>query len=194
MKLSRLVIMVVVVWISGEQNLSAFLWIFSILSNILYGALASLKLKVGGLSSFRNMIILFIMDCYVSIIICLLFGKTLFLFVFLYSLVAGIALKESICFAAGNGVWVYFWSDIWVENQSLRNLFPRLFSLSSKKDCWIADMGDLELTMEERISDWWSRPVWSSYKHTFPGSSFPNIWGELGMNTWIQGFVYCQIF
>jgi hypothetical protein len=46
----------------------------------------------------------FIMDCYVSIIICLLFGKTLFLFVFLYSLVAGIALKESICFAAGNGV------------------------------------------------------------------------------------------
>jgi hypothetical protein len=136
----------------------------------------------------------FIMDCYVSIIICLLFGKTLFLFVFLYSLVAGIALKESICFAAGNGVWVYFWSDIWVENQSLRNLFPRLFSLSSKKDCWIADMGDLELTMEERISDWWSRPVWSSYKHTFPGSSFPNIWGELGMNTWIQGFVFCQIF
>ena len=40
-----------------------------------------------------------------------------------------------------------------MENQSLRNLFPRLFSLSSKKDCWIADMGDLELTMEERISD-----------------------------------------
>lgn len=69
----------------------------------------------------------FMMDCYLSIIICLLFGKTLFLFVFSYSLVAGIALKESICFAAGNGVWVHFWSDIWVENQSLRNLFPRLF-------------------------------------------------------------------
>ncbi|KAL3567218.1 hypothetical protein D5086_029869 [Populus alba] len=64
-----------------------------------------------------------------------------------------IALKESICFAAGNGtVRVHFWSDIWVENQSMRSLFPRLLSLSSKKDGWIADMGDLELTMEERTS------------------------------------------
>lgn len=69
-----------------------------------YVALASLTLKVGGLLSFRNTIILFMMDCYVSIIICLLFGKTLFLLVFSYSLVAGIALKESIYFAAGNGV------------------------------------------------------------------------------------------
>ncbi|KAJ6865781.1 hypothetical protein NC652_037333 [Populus alba x Populus x berolinensis] len=94
------------------------------------------------------------MDCYVSIITCLLFEKTLFLLVFSNSLVAGnIALKESICFAAGNGtVRVHFWSDIWVENQSLRSLFPRLLSLSSKKDGWIADMGDLELTMEERTS------------------------------------------
>jgi hypothetical protein len=38
----------------------------------------------------------------------------------------------------GNGEETSFWRDIWIENTSLQEKFPRLFSISSQKDETVA--------------------------------------------------------
>jgi hypothetical protein len=40
----------------------------------------------------------------------------------------------------GNGLQTSFWSAIWVGDLTLRDRFPRLFSISSQKDCSVADI------------------------------------------------------
>jgi hypothetical protein len=39
----------------------------------------------------------------------------------------------------GNGASTRFWLDIWIGNLSLKERFPRLFSISNQKDALVAD-------------------------------------------------------
>jgi hypothetical protein len=39
----------------------------------------------------------------------------------------------------GNGASTSFWLDIWVGNSPLKDRFPRLYSISNKKDAMVAD-------------------------------------------------------
>ncbi|KAF1883289.1 hypothetical protein Lal_00030397 [Lupinus albus] len=41
----------------------------------------------------------------------------------------------------GNGLHSYFWHDIWIGNQSLKMVFPRLFRLASNQLSCVADNG-----------------------------------------------------
>ncbi|GLU05147.1 hypothetical protein SLE2022_222630 [Rubroshorea leprosula] len=41
----------------------------------------------------------------------------------------------------GDGSCVKFWSDIWVGDKSLKNLFPRLFAMSTNREGLLQDMG-----------------------------------------------------
>jgi hypothetical protein len=43
----------------------------------------------------------------------------------------------------GNGALSSFWFDIWVGDSSLKNRFPRLFSISSQKEASVADVRNL---------------------------------------------------
>jgi hypothetical protein len=48
----------------------------------------------------------------------------------------------------GNGSTIRFWKDVWVAGQSLQELFPRLFGISTQKEAMISDVG------------WWDNGVW----------------------------------
>ena len=43
--------------------------------------------------------------------------------------------------SVGNGCSILFWEEIWISDDKLCNIFPRLYSLSNQKKCFIADMG-----------------------------------------------------
>jgi hypothetical protein len=49
----------------------------------------------------------------------------------------------------GNGGTTRFWKDVWVTNQSLESLFPRLFGISVQQEALVSDMGS------------WENGVWS---------------------------------
>ncbi|GKV29207.1 hypothetical protein SLEP1_g38153 [Rubroshorea leprosula] len=74
--------------------------------------------------------------------------------------IGGLSLKlrnmlvEGFKWEVGEGNRVGFWSDRWIGVKSLRNLFPRLFALSVKKDGKVSEMGSWE---EGR---WWWRVEW----------------------------------
>lgn len=40
----------------------------------------------------------------------------------------------------GNGSGIYFWTDVWIGEQSLKSLFPALFKLSRNKTAVVRDM------------------------------------------------------
>jgi hypothetical protein len=44
----------------------------------------------------------------------------------------------------GNGNSTSFWNEVWIGNQSLRHMFPRLFGISMQKDEVIGRMGRVE--------------------------------------------------
>jgi hypothetical protein len=44
----------------------------------------------------------------------------------------------------GNGQSTMFWNEVWIGNQSLRHMFPRLFGISMQRDEVIGRMGMLE--------------------------------------------------
>jgi len=48
----------------------------------------------------------------------------------------------------GHGKDIYFWKDSWLNGESLKNVFPRLFSTSFTKDAKLAELG------------FWSNDVW----------------------------------
>ena len=65
----------------------------------------------------------------------------------------------------GDGNQVRLWEDIWVYSQTLKEKFPRLFSLSMCKDIVISDVGDWvhivsgatfrwNLTWRRRMFEW----------------------------------------
>ncbi|KAE9589510.1 putative RNA-directed DNA polymerase [Lupinus albus] len=41
----------------------------------------------------------------------------------------------------GNGLQTLFWHDVWVGNQSLKMVFPRLFRLAVDQNSWVGDNG-----------------------------------------------------
>ena len=41
----------------------------------------------------------------------------------------------------GNGVATLFWLDHWLGDECLKDRFPRLFSISIQKHCFISEMG-----------------------------------------------------
>lgn len=55
---------------------------------------------------------------------------------------SGVAgLTGSFCKKLGNGDGTFFWSDIWVGERSLKEVFPRLFRLSCQQEARVYDMG-----------------------------------------------------
>ncbi|GKV29432.1 hypothetical protein SLEP1_g38359 [Rubroshorea leprosula] len=63
-------------------------------------------------------------------------------------------LAEGFKWEVGEGNRVGFWSDRWIGVKSLRDLFPRLFALSVKKDGKVFEMGIWEK------GRWWWRMEW----------------------------------
>jgi mannosylglycoprotein endo-beta-mannosidase len=49
--------------------------------------------------------------------------------------------KQSASKILGNGQSIYFWKDVWLEDQRLNVKFPRLFGISIQKDSLISDIG-----------------------------------------------------
>ena len=52
--------------------------------------------------------------------------------------------EKGMLIKVGNGAQTRFWHDWWTGKDTLKNLFPRLFSLSNQKDKLIVDMGTWE--------------------------------------------------
>jgi hypothetical protein len=66
--------------------------------------------------------------------------------VFFYFLYAGYFSQQKV----GNGVTTSFWSSNWIGNDSLKVMFPRLYSLSNQKESKAVDL----LESHEGIKEW----------------------------------------
>ncbi|MCI12865.1 putative non-LTR retroelement reverse transcriptase, partial [Trifolium medium] len=62
--------------------------------------------------------------------------------------------KEGVIKRIGCGDQTKFWRDIWVGTVPLQDKFPRLFSVSTQKDCNVVDLRE----MVEGVVNW--RFVW----------------------------------
>nr|GEU48832.1 RNA-directed DNA polymerase, eukaryota [Tanacetum cinerariifolium] len=53
----------------------------------------------------------------------------------------------------GNGMQTKFWHDVWIEDQKLSCVFPRLFALEEDKDCNVASkvLGDIDHSFRRAI-------------------------------------------
>jgi len=49
---------------------------------------------------------------------------------------------KSIKWSLSDGSKVRFWEDMWVEDDSLRDKFPKLYTISQCKDCVVSDLGE----------------------------------------------------
>ncbi|PWA36655.1 RNA-directed DNA polymerase, eukaryota, Reverse transcriptase zinc-binding domain protein [Artemisia annua] len=58
----------------------------------------------------------------------------------------------------GDNLSFSFWKDIWIGEQKLETLFPRLFSLEVNKDCKVVDRCNLNNGPHTRTWQW-RRPV-----------------------------------
>ncbi|KAF1894618.1 hypothetical protein Lal_00033676, partial [Lupinus albus] len=47
--------------------------------------------------------------------------------------------EENVWKEIGNGLQILFWHDIWVDNQSLKMVFPRLFRLALDQNSWVGE-------------------------------------------------------
>lgn len=61
----------------------------------------------------------------------------------------GMVMLEGITNELGKGNKIFFWSDVWVGEETLKDRFPRLFILSSQKNHRVTQMGS------------WNGHVWS---------------------------------
>ncbi|XP_071721458.1 uncharacterized protein [Rutidosis leptorrhynchoides] len=59
--------------------------------------------------------------------------------------------KEEVKKMKQDGTKISFWNDIWVGVSKLKDQFPSLFRLSSKRNGWIADMG---VCNENGLMEW----------------------------------------
>ena len=50
--------------------------------------------------------------------------------------------SKRVTFKVGDGRGVRFWKDRWCGEDSLEEAFPRLYSLASSKDAWVAQLWD----------------------------------------------------
>ena len=50
--------------------------------------------------------------------------------------------SKRVAFKVGDGRRVWFWKDRWCVEVSLEEAFPRLYSLASSKDAWVAQLWD----------------------------------------------------
>ena len=50
--------------------------------------------------------------------------------------------SKKVAFKVGDGRRVWFWKDRWCVEVSLEEAFPRLYSLASSKDAWVAELWD----------------------------------------------------
>ncbi|GKC40921.1 RNA-directed DNA polymerase, eukaryota [Tanacetum coccineum] len=53
----------------------------------------------------------------------------------------------------GNGMLTRFWSDVWIGDQQLRYLFPRIYALDEDKDCSVAAklQGAFDLSLRRHV-------------------------------------------
>ncbi|GJZ96059.1 RNA-directed DNA polymerase, eukaryota, partial [Tanacetum coccineum] len=53
----------------------------------------------------------------------------------------------------GNGMHTRFWSDVWLGDQQLRYMFPRIYALEENKECSIAVklQGDVEFSLRRQV-------------------------------------------
>lgn len=50
-------------------------------------------------------------------------------------------IEDGLILKVGNGESILFWHDRWCDGGPLKVVFPRLFSISSQKNCFISQMG-----------------------------------------------------
>nr|GFB88756.1 RNA-directed DNA polymerase, eukaryota, reverse transcriptase zinc-binding domain protein [Tanacetum cinerariifolium] len=53
----------------------------------------------------------------------------------------------------GNGMHTRFWSDVWLGDQQLRYMFPRIYALEENKECSVAIklQGDVEFSLRHQV-------------------------------------------
>ncbi|GJZ61711.1 RNA-directed DNA polymerase, eukaryota [Tanacetum coccineum] len=53
----------------------------------------------------------------------------------------------------GNGMHTRFWSDVWLGDQQLRYMFPRIYALEENKECSVAVklQGDVEFSLRRQV-------------------------------------------
>jgi hypothetical protein len=53
----------------------------------------------------------------------------------------GLVLRENIKFMIGDGSSIFFWSDVWIESNALRSIFPKLYQISTIQNGLVNEMG-----------------------------------------------------
>ncbi|XP_068475151.1 uncharacterized mitochondrial protein AtMg00310-like [Phaseolus vulgaris] len=53
----------------------------------------------------------------------------------------GRCFEDSFEWKVGDGKDIYFWKDSWLMGEALKNVFPRLFSISSNKNAKLSELG-----------------------------------------------------
>lgn len=67
--------------------------------------------------------------------------------------------EEGMILRIGNGQSIMFWQDRWCESSPLYKSFPRLFTLSLQKNCFISQMGEwMESSWTWQLL--WRRPLY----------------------------------
>ncbi|GMJ04569.1 hypothetical protein like AT3G24255 [Hibiscus trionum] len=80
--------------------------------------------------------------------------------------------SSNLCFVLGDGKAIQFWDDYWTEVPSLRQAFPRIFSIALRKRGCIADFGSLvagkwewSIELRRTLFDW-EVNMWSDFVDT----------------------------
>ncbi|KAI3815120.1 hypothetical protein L1987_14776 [Smallanthus sonchifolius] len=69
----------------------------------------------------------------------------------------GIDISKLIRGIVGEGSSIYFWRDVWLGSSPLAELYPSLFALEKRKDCWVANR--VRVLEGELVVTWdWNRP------------------------------------
>ncbi|KAJ0539673.1 putative RNA-directed DNA polymerase [Helianthus annuus] len=94
--------------------------------------------------------------------------------------VEGVSLLQNFKGLAGNGRRIRFWLEPWVCNVPLKDRFPLLFRLESKKNCWVFSRYNSDL--QAFSSSWgWSRSP-ESAEEWFEWNEFINLMDSIKLS------------
>jgi hypothetical protein len=97
----------------------------------------------------------------------------------------------------GNGAHTWFWEDVWVGEESLRQRFPRLFSISIQQDGLVASMRDPDVVIGWNFR--WRRRLWVGvylaewFVTIFKSSKLDWCWGQLVLEARRGENIYSEI-
>ncbi|KAK3199960.1 hypothetical protein Dsin_023375 [Dipteronia sinensis] len=91
-------------------------------------------------------------------------------------------LDEGLQIVVGNGESVSFWNDAWCDSISLKDRYPRIYALATKKLGFIKEFGSWQedrwvwkVQMRRRLFDW-ELDVWSSFNANIDRARQDGLW------------------